>query len=42
LLKSIGTFRQMTLDNPRVLNDIRLGLQEYDIRDAQKEAAPRP
>ncbi len=30
LLKSIGVFLQMTLDNPRVLRDVRLGLQEYD------------
>ena len=34
LLKSIGTFLQMTLDNPRVLTDVRLGLQEYDTASA--------
>ena len=35
LLKSIGVILQMTLDNPRVLNDIRLGLQAYDSASAE-------
>ena len=35
LLKSIGVFLQMTLDNPRVLGDIRHGLQAYDSASAE-------
>jgi len=38
LLKSIGVFLQMTLDNPKVLTDVRQGLQEYDSASSETKS----